>query len=116
MTHNPTSNDSPIITSKKAKKNALKASQSAPSALDFNDQVALNRRAQRFQREHEIEKMKTSTSYGGYGGYQAVSNTSNTYGNKNSWGNDGFEDPNADPVRALCLKHCQNSQDPIRTS
>ncbi|KZP26628.1 hypothetical protein FIBSPDRAFT_909162 [Athelia psychrophila] len=91
------SNDSPIITSKKAKKNALKASQSAPSALDFNDQVALNRRAQRFQREHEIEKMKTSTSYGGYGGYQAVSNTSNTYGNKNSWGNDGFEDPNADP-------------------
>lgn len=92
------SNDSTVATTKKAKKNALKGTQNGPSSLDFDDQAALNRRAQRFQREHEIERMKTAPSgYGGYGGYKAVSNTSNTYGNKNAWGNAGFEDSDADP-------------------
>jgi len=57
-------------TSKKAKK-AQKLSQnvgpygsnttssaSAPSVFDSNDQAALNRRAERFHREHELERMK----------------------------------------------------------
>lgn len=30
----------------------------AASSLDLNDQAALNRRAERFQREHEIERQK----------------------------------------------------------
>ncbi|KAG6895524.1 hypothetical protein C0992_000846 [Termitomyces sp. T32_za158] len=49
-------NDSPIP-SKKAKKNSLKNT-SAPSTFDMNDQAALNLRAQRFQREHELERTK----------------------------------------------------------
>lgn len=53
--------------SKKAKKAALKQAQhaqvstgshSSSVAVDFNDQAALNRRAERFQREHELERMK----------------------------------------------------------
>ncbi|KAJ3576457.1 hypothetical protein NP233_g417 [Leucocoprinus birnbaumii] len=51
--------------SKKAKK-ALKQAQHAhvttgshsSSIVDYNDQLALNRRAERFQREHELERMK----------------------------------------------------------
>lgn len=50
---------SPI--SKKAKKAASK--QTTKTISDpFNDQVALNKRAERFQREHEIEKSKSTKS------------------------------------------------------
>ncbi|KAF9447521.1 hypothetical protein P691DRAFT_820958 [Macrolepiota fuliginosa MF-IS2] len=58
--------ENPPPLSKKAKKAALKQAQHAQvstgshssSIVDFNDQVALNRRAERFQREHELERMK----------------------------------------------------------
>jgi len=51
--------------SKKAKK-ALKQAQHAhvsagsrsSSIVDYNDQLALSRRAERFRREHDLEKMK----------------------------------------------------------
>jgi hypothetical protein len=46
--------------SKKAKK-ALAKSASAP--LEYVDQSALNRRAQRFQREHEIERNKSMVTF-----------------------------------------------------
>lgn len=98
------SNDSAVATTKKAKKNSLKGTQNGSSSLDYDDQAALNRRAQRFQREHEIEKMKTAPSgYSGYGGYKAISNTANTYGNKNAWGNAGFDEVDADPVNTFML-------------
>ncbi|KAG9312943.1 SAC3/GANP/Nin1/mts3/eIF-3 p25 family-domain-containing protein [Chiua virens] len=42
-------------TGKKAKKAAIK---NATSTLDLGDQATLNRRAERFQREHEIERQK----------------------------------------------------------
>ncbi|KAF9245278.1 SAC3/GANP/Nin1/mts3/eIF-3 p25 family-domain-containing protein [Melanogaster broomeanus] len=45
----------PQSTSKKAKKAAMK---NAANTLDLGDQAALNRRAERFQREHEIERQK----------------------------------------------------------
>jgi hypothetical protein len=45
----------PQLTSKKAKKAAMK---NAANTLDLGDQAALNRRAERFQREHEIERQK----------------------------------------------------------
>ena len=48
------------LASKKLKKSALK--NSAPSTFDPNDQVLLNRRAERFQREHEIERQKGAKS------------------------------------------------------
>lgn len=55
------SEDKPIV-SKKKKSSISKHASHNPSSyppVDSNDQAALNRRAQRFQREHEIEKQKT---------------------------------------------------------
>ncbi|KAF8075082.1 SAC3/GANP/Nin1/mts3/eIF-3 p25 family-domain-containing protein [Lyophyllum atratum] len=49
-------NDLPV-SNKKAKKSAQKNA-SATHTWDPNDQAALNRRAQRFQREHELERTK----------------------------------------------------------
>ncbi|KAL1731142.1 SAC3/GANP/Nin1/mts3/eIF-3 p25 family-domain-containing protein [Schizophyllum commune] len=48
-------------TTKKQKKNALKKAE-ASRTFDPNDRAALDRRAQRFQREHEIERQKNLTS------------------------------------------------------
>lgn len=49
---------------KKAKKQTQKQSNTAnshpPQTMDLNDQAALHRRAQRFQREHELERIKHS--------------------------------------------------------
>ncbi|KAI0044526.1 hypothetical protein FA95DRAFT_1544980 [Auriscalpium vulgare] len=45
-------------TSKKAKKSQISKS-ATTNALDMNDRAALNRRAERFQREHEIERQKS---------------------------------------------------------
>ncbi|ESK97723.1 nuclear export factor [Moniliophthora roreri MCA 2997] len=50
-------NESPQA-NKKAKKSSVKQVTSGTAALDLNDQIALNRRAERFQREHEIEKLR----------------------------------------------------------
>ncbi|KAF8199140.1 SAC3/GANP/Nin1/mts3/eIF-3 p25 family-domain-containing protein [Pholiota molesta] len=50
--------EGPAITSKKAKKAANKNATASYTATDFSDQAALNRRAQRFQREHELERTK----------------------------------------------------------
>ena len=47
----------PQTTSKKAKKAAMQ--KNAATALDLGDQAALNRRAERFHREHEIERQKS---------------------------------------------------------
>ncbi|KAI0741552.1 SAC3/GANP/Nin1/mts3/eIF-3 p25 family-domain-containing protein [Daedaleopsis nitida] len=65
-------NDSTHASNKKTKKNAMSKTSSS-SALDPDDLAALNRRAARFQREHEIERQKSwrqpsnhssSSSYG----------------------------------------------------
>ncbi|KAH7872998.1 SAC3/GANP/Nin1/mts3/eIF-3 p25 family-domain-containing protein [Lentinula edodes] len=48
--------------SKKAKKSSLKQITAGTASLDLNDQAALNRRAERFQREHEIERQKSRNS------------------------------------------------------
>ncbi|KAJ8585985.1 hypothetical protein M405DRAFT_883533 [Rhizopogon salebrosus TDB-379] len=50
-------NDTPQL-SKKAKKAA--AQKHANAGLDFGDQAALSRRAERFQREHEQERQKST--------------------------------------------------------
>ncbi|KAF8449072.1 SAC3/GANP/Nin1/mts3/eIF-3 p25 family-domain-containing protein [Boletus edulis BED1] len=49
-------------TSKKAKKAAMQ--KNATASLDLGDQAALNRRAERFQREHEIERQKNMRTNG----------------------------------------------------
>ncbi|OAX39796.1 hypothetical protein K503DRAFT_769157 [Rhizopogon vinicolor AM-OR11-026] len=64
-------NDAPQL-SKKAKKAA--AQKHANANIDFGDQAAMNRRAERFQREHELERQK---SMRGQGSLQA--NNQNTH-------------------------------------
>ena len=87
-----------LVNNKKTKKNVQKNAHQAngSTSLDPSDQVALNRRAQRFQREHEIERQKNIVSFNKTGHYQ--------YGNRGNlgspapWGSDGYDDPEADPV------------------
>jgi hypothetical protein len=45
---------------KKAKKANKAFSNSYPNEYNYSDQAALNRRAERFQREHEIERTKNA--------------------------------------------------------
>ncbi|KAF5362333.1 hypothetical protein D9756_002587 [Leucocoprinus leucothites] len=82
------SENNPPQMSKKAKK-ALKQAQHAhvstgshsSSIVDYNDQLALNRRAERFQREHELERTKqlrvasTKVSNGRAGSVSSNGNT-----------------------------------------
>lgn len=90
--------------SKKAKKSALKNGNNATSTLDFNDQAALNRRAERFQREHELERTKTMRN-GGQASLKANYQNAHLFNNRNlsrsasPFGN--ADDPEADPVRCL---------------
>lgn len=49
--------EAPATNNKKAKKVAKPNNRPFP-ATDHNEQLALNRRAERFQREHELEKTK----------------------------------------------------------
>lgn len=46
-------------TQSKKKKSNSKSNTSYPAAVDADEMAALNRRAQRFQREHELERMKS---------------------------------------------------------
>ncbi|KAI0788796.1 SAC3/GANP/Nin1/mts3/eIF-3 p25 family-domain-containing protein [Abortiporus biennis] len=83
--------NTPSNTNKKTKKNSFgKYHSSASSSHDLNDQAALNRRAARFQREHEIERQKSSTHNGNYAfrlPSHSRSDTPTAYG----------DDPEADP-------------------
>ncbi|KAF9221368.1 hypothetical protein BS17DRAFT_797160 [Gyrodon lividus] len=56
-------------TSKKAKKAAMQ--KNATNTLDLGDQAALNRRAERFQREHDIERQKSLRNNGSQGAFKA---------------------------------------------
>ncbi|KAJ6624970.1 SAC3/GANP/Nin1/mts3/eIF-3 p25 family-domain-containing protein [Mycena sp. CBHHK59/15] len=87
--------------SKKAKKAALKhASAAAPvPALDPNDHAALDQRAKRFQREHELERQKTRP--GGQASLKANYQNAHLFGNgASSRSASPFgqaDDPDADP-------------------
>lgn len=87
-----------LVNNKKAKKNAQKNAHQAngSTSLDPSDQAALNRRAQRFQREHEIERQRVTVSFNNTGNYQ-YGNHSNL-GSPAPWGSNGYDDPEADPV------------------
>ncbi|KIJ62046.1 hypothetical protein HYDPIDRAFT_136967 [Hydnomerulius pinastri MD-312] len=56
----------PPATSKKAKKALQK---NAANTIDLGDQAALNRRAERFQREHEIERQKSLGKHDNHHGH-----------------------------------------------
>ena len=91
--------NTPTATSKKAKKNALKNATTPYNAVttNYNDQAALSRRAERFQREHELERTK-HTRIGGEA-LKANHQTAHLFGNSRSGspyvGND---EPEGDPV------------------
>ncbi|KAJ7746886.1 SAC3/GANP/Nin1/mts3/eIF-3 p25 family-domain-containing protein [Mycena maculata] len=79
------------------KKKASKTHTSSP-ALDPNDRAALDARAQRFQREHEIEREKTRV--GGQASLKANYQTSHLFSGSNSRAASPFgqsDDPDADP-------------------
>ncbi|KAI0644191.1 SAC3/GANP/Nin1/mts3/eIF-3 p25 family-domain-containing protein [Trametes meyenii] len=70
-------NDGHATSNKKSKKSSV-AKSSASSALDPNDVAALNRRAARFQREHEIERQKTSRQFSNQSPYSNFKSRSGT--------------------------------------
>jgi SAC3 family protein LENG8/THP3 len=98
--------DSPIGQSKKAKKNQANKS-AAALALDVGDRAALNRRAERFRREHELEKQKQSG-----GGGQALSlriaQRAHPFVNHSRSATPfaNADDPEADPVSVCLCKIC----------
>lgn len=96
----PYRNDTPQL-SKKAKKAA--AQKHANANLDFGDQAVLNRRAERFQREHELERQKSMP-----GQAHLLANNQNAHlfnrisrpDSPNIFGTNP-DDPEADPVRLV---------------
>jgi hypothetical protein len=91
-------------TNKKAKKSALKHSAHQPT--DLGEQAALNRRAQRFQREHELERQKNGMS-GGQASLKAKYQSAHLFDNRDSRAASpssfalNADEPEADPV-----SHC----------
>lgn len=80
---------------KKNKKSAKAASSTTP---DFNDPEALNRRAQRFQREHQIERQK---KFGIHAPSLQESRPSVSFHSRSATPGLFGDDPEGDPVRTL---------------
>ncbi|KAH7890722.1 SAC3/GANP/Nin1/mts3/eIF-3 p25 family-domain-containing protein [Phlebopus sp. FC_14] len=87
----------PSVTSKKAKKTAIQ--KNATNAVDLDDQAALNRRAERFQREHEIERQKSLRNQGALKANPQSSHLFNRIWRADSPSTFGsnLDDPEADP-------------------
>ncbi|KAF8899596.1 SAC3/GANP/Nin1/mts3/eIF-3 p25 family-domain-containing protein [Gymnopilus junonius] len=86
-----------VPATKKAKKALYKNATAAYTTSDINDQAALNRRAERFQREHELERTKLSRSAGAI---KANQHYSYVYGNLSRSGTPYAatgDEPEADP-------------------
>lgn len=90
--------------SKKAKKAA--AQKHANAGLDFGDQAALSRRAERFQREHELERQKSTRGQASLQANNQNAHLLNRISRADSPSVFGTnpDDPEADPVR-LSLSH-----------
>ncbi|KAH7911063.1 SAC3/GANP/Nin1/mts3/eIF-3 p25 family-domain-containing protein [Hygrophoropsis aurantiaca] len=93
-------NDPPTI-GKKAKKAAIQ--KAAANNLDLGDQAALSRRAERFQREHELERQKSTRVNGGQPSLRAANQNAHLYNrifNRDEGAYGAManpEDPEADP-------------------
>ena len=92
------SDNTTTVSNKKSKKTVITKSASA-HALDPSDQAALNRRAARFHREHELERQKGSHN-GSYSSslpaHRQVTQFNNSRSNTPSYSGD---EPEANPVR-----------------
>ena len=63
IAHNSDEKASPLNNHNAKKKKPISGKNSSHSSLDLNDEDALRRRAQRFEREHEIERQKSMYGY-----------------------------------------------------
>jgi hypothetical protein len=100
----PCGSDSPTGQSKKSKKNqANKLASAAALAMDVGDRAALNRRAERFRREHEIEKQKQNGGGGQASSLRANQRTTHPFVNlsRSATPIANADDPEADPVSIL---------------
>lgn len=98
----PCDSDPPTGQTKKAKKN--QANKSAVTiALDVGDRAALNRRAERFRREHELEKQKQNGGGGQASSPRTNQRTAHPLVNlsRSATPFANADDPEADPVSAL---------------
>ncbi len=93
--------DSPIGQSKKSKKNQAK--NAAAFAPDVGDRATLNRRAERFRREHELEKQKQNAGGGQASSLRTNQRTAHPFVNlsRSATPFANADDPEADPVSAL---------------
>lgn len=88
---------------KKSKKTSVGKAASS-SVFDPDDIAALNRRAARFQREHEIERQKSSRSFsnGNHNSSSSYASHANTHLFKSRSGTpaayDAADEPEANPV------------------
>ena len=105
-------NDSTTVVSNKKSKKSVITKSSTTNALDPNDQAALNRRAARFHREHEIERQKGSHN----GSYSSSFPTrrqstqfTNSRSNTPSYTGD---EPETNPVRRLLSQYHTSLQIP----
>ena len=91
---------------KKTKKSQISKS-STTQSLDVNDRAALDRRAQRFRREHEIEQQKRTQ--GGQASLKASHHTAHIFDDPmDSRSSSPFanaDEPEADPVRVRRHAH-----------
>jgi hypothetical protein len=93
--------DSPTGQSKKSKKNQAKSA--AALALDVGDRATLNRRAERFRREHELEKQKQNGGGGQASYLRTNQRTAHPFVNlsRSATPFANADDPEADPVSSL---------------
>jgi len=103
--------DSPIGQSKKSKKNQAKSA--AAFALDVGDRATLNRRAERFRREHELEKQKHNGGGGQASSFRTNQRTAHPFVNlsRSATPFANADDPEADPVSALPPLGISHSRD-----
>ncbi|KAH9176031.1 SAC3/GANP/Nin1/mts3/eIF-3 p25 family-domain-containing protein [Lactarius sanguifluus] len=91
--------DTPAGQPKKAKKNQANKSAAAALTLDVGDRVVLDKRAQRFRREHELEKQKQNGGGGQASSLRANQRTAHPFANP--WRSASpfvnADDPEADP-------------------
>jgi hypothetical protein len=94
--------DTPTGQSKKSKKNQANKS-AAAFALDVGDRATLNRRAERFRREHDLEKQKQNGGGGQASSLRTNQRTAHPFVNlsRSATPFANADDPEADPVSAL---------------
>jgi len=112
----PHDSDSPTGQSKKAKKHQANK-YAAALALDVGDRAALNRRAERFRREHELEKQKQTGGGGQASSLRTHQRSAHPFVNlsRSATPFANGDDPEANPVSTLPPEFLRSEQVPLVT-